>query len=70
MLKASTYFSKLFCKIILILEYPYLDSLKLAYPWSLFLSRVSLVEDPQYSEFVKLLLQERFMSKSVLSLVV
>jgi hypothetical protein len=25
MLKARTYFSKLFCKVILILEYPYLD---------------------------------------------
>jgi hypothetical protein len=37
----------------LIIEYPYLDSLKLAYPWSLSLNRVSLVEYSPYSGFVK-----------------
>jgi hypothetical protein len=68
MLKARTYFSKLFRKIILILEYPYLDSLKVACPRNLFVSRISLVEYPQYSGFVKPLLQVRFMSKSALSL--
>jgi hypothetical protein len=36
MSKARTYFSKLFRKLILILEYSYLNSLKPAYPWSLF----------------------------------
>jgi hypothetical protein len=37
----------------LILEYSYIDSLKLACLWSIFLSRVSLVEYSPYSEFVK-----------------
>jgi hypothetical protein len=70
MLKVRTYFSKLFCKTNFDFDYPYLDSLKLAYSWSLFFSRVSLIEYPQYSGFVKPLLQVQFMSKSALSLVV
>jgi hypothetical protein len=56
-LKARTYFSKLLCKTILILEYSYLDFLKLTCPWSLFLSQVGLIEYSPYSGFVKPLLQ-------------
>jgi hypothetical protein len=52
-LKVRTYLVSFLQKEILILEYSYLDSLKLACPWSLFLSRVSLVEYSPYSGFVK-----------------
>jgi hypothetical protein len=56
-------------KEILILEYPYLDFLKLACPWSLFLSRVSLVEYSCTQGLLNPLLQVRFMNKSTLNLV-
>jgi hypothetical protein len=41
----------------LILDYPYLDSLKLACPWSLCLSRVSLVEYSRTQGLLNPLLQ-------------